>query len=75
MSRDHPPLRDITADMEDPAASIVGRWTMFTELSPVNALIKSVKILCSNLMSSYTYFQNAFIVIIYASLFLMPRFF
>jgi hypothetical protein len=45
MSRDrHPPLRDVTADTENAASSIVACWTVLTELLPGNALIKSVKI-------------------------------
>jgi hypothetical protein len=43
MSRDHhPPLRDVTADTESTAFSVVACWTVFTELLPGNALIKSV---------------------------------
>jgi hypothetical protein len=43
MSRDHrPPLRDVTADTENTAYSIIACWTAFTELLPGNALIKSV---------------------------------
>jgi hypothetical protein len=45
MSRDQPPLRDITADMENRASSIVACWIVFTEVLPGNALIKSVAIL------------------------------
>jgi hypothetical protein len=42
MSRDHyPPLRDVTADKENTISSIVAYWTVFTELLPGNALIKS----------------------------------
>jgi hypothetical protein len=45
MSRDHhPPLRDVTADTENTASSIVACWTVFTELLPGNELIKSVTI-------------------------------
>jgi hypothetical protein len=45
MSRDHhPPLRDVTADTESTAFSIVVCWAMFTELLPGNALINSVTI-------------------------------
>jgi hypothetical protein len=43
MSRDHhPPLRDVTVDTEKTASSIAACWTVFTELLPGNALIKSV---------------------------------
>jgi hypothetical protein len=46
MSRDHrQPLRDVTADMENTATSTVACWTVYAELLPGNALIKSVKIL------------------------------
>jgi hypothetical protein len=46
MSRDHhPPLRDVTANTDNTASSIVACWTVFTELLPGNALIKSVTIL------------------------------
>jgi hypothetical protein len=38
----HPPLYDVTADMENTASPIVACWTVFTELLPGNALIKSV---------------------------------
>jgi hypothetical protein len=41
MSRDHPPLCDVTADREN-AVSIALCWTVFTELLPGNALIISV---------------------------------
>jgi hypothetical protein len=45
MSRDHhTPLRDVTADTEKTAYSTVACWTVFTELLPGNALIKSVTI-------------------------------
>jgi hypothetical protein len=45
MSRDHhPPLRDVTAGTETTASSIVACWTVFTELLPGNALIKSVTV-------------------------------
>jgi hypothetical protein len=37
-------LCDDAADMENTASSIVAYWTVFTELSPGNALIKSVTI-------------------------------
>jgi hypothetical protein len=40
----HPPLRDVTADMENTASSIVACWTVFAELLPGNALIKFVTI-------------------------------
>jgi hypothetical protein len=44
MSRDqYPPLRDITADTENTASSIAC-WTVFTELLPGNAFIKSVTV-------------------------------
>jgi hypothetical protein len=44
-SRDnHPSLRDVTADTGNTTSSIVACWTVFTELLPGNALIKSVKI-------------------------------
>jgi hypothetical protein len=43
-SRDHnQQLRDVTADTENTASSVVACWTVFTELLPGNALIKSVK--------------------------------
>jgi hypothetical protein len=43
MSRDHhPPLRDVTSDIENTASSIVACLTMFKELMPGNELIKSV---------------------------------
>jgi hypothetical protein len=46
MSSDHhPPLRDVTADTGNTASSVVGCWTVFTELFPGNALIKSVTII------------------------------
>jgi hypothetical protein len=46
MTRDHnPALRYVTADMENTASSIVACWTVFTELLPGNALLKSVTIL------------------------------
>jgi hypothetical protein len=46
MSPDHhPPLRDVTADTENTASSIVAYWNLFTELLSGNALIKSVTIL------------------------------
>jgi hypothetical protein len=38
----HPPLRDVTADIENTAPSIVAHWTVFTELLPGNALLKSI---------------------------------
>jgi hypothetical protein len=44
MSRDHPPLRDVTVDTENTASSIVACWAVFTELLPGNSLIKSVTI-------------------------------
>jgi hypothetical protein len=45
MSHDHhPPLRDVTSDLENTASSIVACWTVFTELFPGNALIKSVTV-------------------------------
>jgi hypothetical protein len=45
MSRDqHLPLRDVNADTEDTASSTIACWTVFTELLPGNALIKSVTI-------------------------------
>jgi hypothetical protein len=46
MSRDHnPPLRDVTADTENTACSIVACWTVFTELLPGIALIKSITVI------------------------------
>jgi hypothetical protein len=46
MSRDHhPPLRDVTAYMENTTSSIVACWTGFTELLPGNAFIKPVAII------------------------------
>jgi hypothetical protein len=46
MSRDHnPPLRNVTVDTENTAFSIVSCWTMFRDLLPGNALIKSAKML------------------------------
>jgi hypothetical protein len=45
---DHPPLRDVTADTENTAPSIVACWTVFTELLTGNALIKSVTIRSEN---------------------------
>jgi hypothetical protein len=48
MSRDHhPPLRDVTADTENTASSSDACWTVFTELLPGKALIKSVTVLNS----------------------------
>jgi hypothetical protein len=45
MSRDHhPQLRDVTSDMENTASSTVACWTVFTELLPGNAPVKSVTI-------------------------------
>jgi hypothetical protein len=45
MSRDHhPPLRDVIADTENIASSIVACWAVFTELFPGYALITSVTI-------------------------------
>jgi hypothetical protein len=45
MSRDHHlPLRDVTADTENTVSSIVTCWTVFTELLPAKALLKSVTI-------------------------------
>jgi hypothetical protein len=42
MSRDHHLLpRDLTAETENTASSIVACWTVFTELLPGNAFIKS----------------------------------
>jgi hypothetical protein len=44
MSRDHDPqLRDVTADTENTASSILAYWTVFTELLPGSMLIKSVR--------------------------------
>jgi hypothetical protein len=55
MSRDHhPPLRDVTADTENTASCPVACWTVFTELLPGNALIKSVTFTLHNL-----WFQTA----------------
>jgi hypothetical protein len=46
MSHDHhPALRNVTADTENTASSIVAYWTVCTELLPGNALIKSVAVL------------------------------
>jgi hypothetical protein len=43
MSRDHYLLLcDVTADAENTSFFIVACWTVFTELLPGNALIKSV---------------------------------
>jgi hypothetical protein len=43
MLRDHhPPLRDVTTDTENTASCIVAFRTVFRELLPSNALIKSV---------------------------------
>jgi hypothetical protein len=43
MSRDHHPrLRDVTADTKNTVSSVVACWTVFTELLPSRALIKSV---------------------------------
>jgi hypothetical protein len=45
MSHDHYPLLcDVTADTENTASSIVSCWTVFTEILPDNALIKSITI-------------------------------
>jgi hypothetical protein len=45
MSRDrHQLLRDVTAGTENTASSVVACWTVFAELLPGNALIKSVTI-------------------------------
>jgi hypothetical protein len=45
MSLDHHPLlHDVTADRNNIASSIVACWTVFTELLPDKALIKSVTI-------------------------------
>jgi hypothetical protein len=38
----HPPLRDVTAEIENTASSIVACWTVFTELLPGKAFIKPV---------------------------------
>jgi hypothetical protein len=62
MSRDHhQPLRDVTADTENTAFSIVACWTVFTELLPGNALIKCVTI-CYNQLLFYS-FNLSFIII------------
>jgi hypothetical protein len=53
MKRDHPPLRDVTANTENRSSSIFAGWTMFTELLPGNALIKSVTI-----YTSFIYWYN-----------------
>jgi hypothetical protein len=43
MSRDrHPALRDVTGDTERTTSSIVVCWTVFSELLPGKALMKSV---------------------------------
>jgi hypothetical protein len=45
MSRDHYLLLcDVIVDMENTASSIVACWTVFTELLPGNALIKSITV-------------------------------
>jgi hypothetical protein len=45
MSRDyHAPLRNLTADTGNTASAIVACLTVFTELLPGNALIKSVTV-------------------------------
>jgi hypothetical protein len=47
MSRDrYLLLCDDTADTENKASSIAACWTLFTELLPDNALMKSVKFVC-----------------------------
>jgi hypothetical protein len=54
MSRDdHPQLRDVTAYTEDTASSIVDCCTVFTELLPGNALIKSVRVYCNTSVILY----------------------
>jgi thiosulfate reductase cytochrome b subunit len=62
MSRDHhPPLRDVTADTESIASYIVACWTVFTELLPGNALIRSVilshrfKLLITNMQLHFSF--------------------
>jgi hypothetical protein len=53
MSRDHhPSLRDVTADTENTAFSIAACWTVFTELLPGNAFVKSGTIYCICLINS-----------------------
>jgi hypothetical protein len=44
MSRDDPPLRDVTADMENRASSPVACWSVFIKHLPGNTLIKSITI-------------------------------
>jgi hypothetical protein len=57
MSRDHnPSLRDVTANTENTASSIVACWTVFTEPLPGNALIKSVN---NNFVCSYVHVPNS----------------
>jgi hypothetical protein len=46
ISRDHhPPLSDVTADTKKTASCLVACWTVFTELLPGNAFVKSVTLL------------------------------
>jgi hypothetical protein len=56
MLRDHhPPLRDVTADRKNTASSIVAYWTVFIELLPGNALIKSVTLFIQSDVVMHTY--------------------
>jgi hypothetical protein len=60
MSHDHhSPLRDVTADTENTASSVVACWTVFTELLPGNALFKTVTIstICHYRKSLDTFFM------------------
>jgi hypothetical protein len=59
MSRDHhSQLRDVTADRKNTTSSIVACWTVFTELLPGKALIKSVTVF----LNSYPYHETASVV-------------
>jgi hypothetical protein len=67
MSRDHHPrLRDVTADTENTATTVVACWTVFTELLPGSALIKSVysitndTLLCFITFDVNTYFARPY---------------
>jgi hypothetical protein len=62
MSRDHHPLlRDVTADKEYTTSSIVECWTVFTELLPGNALIKSVTLYFMRLSELNNVLENVMI--------------
>jgi hypothetical protein len=64
MSRDHYLLLcDVTADTENTASSIVACWTVFTELLPGNAVIKSFTILKN--FNRTTGFVTLFLLIIF----------